>query len=167
MLKTLLCFAIASLLTSATSSAAMDKGRVAVIYDGVPTEVTASSEPLKDLWITMADLKRATGFVVKPQGVCRDELCFPLPAKRKAEFISKRGQITWFNLSSFAALVKQTVARDDKNGVWYFGKREDERGTYLASLEAPNFTLPDLDGKMHSLADYRGKKVLLITWASW
>jgi len=167
MLKTLVCIAIASLLAAATSSAATDKDRAAVIYDGVPTEVTASSEASKDLWITMDDLKRATRFVVKPQGVCRDELCFPLPAKRKAEFISKRGAVTWFNLTAFAALVKQPVVRDEKNGVWYFGKREDERGTYLASLEAPNFTLPDINGKMHSLADYRGKKVLLVTWASW
>jgi AhpC/TSA family len=167
MLKSLVCIAIASLLAAATSSAAADKDRAAVIYDGVPTEVTASSEASKDLWITMDDLKRATRFVVKPQGVCRDELCFPLPAKRKAEFISKRGAVTWFNLTAFAALVKQPVARDEKNGVWYFGKREDERGTYLASLEAPNFSLPDINGKMHSLADYRGKKVLLVTWASW
>ncbi|PYS58122.1 MAG: hypothetical protein DMF74_24460, partial [Acidobacteria bacterium] len=30
-----------------------------------------------------------------------------------------------------------------------------------------NFTLPDLNGKLHSLADFRGKKVLLVTWASW
>jgi hypothetical protein len=167
MLKTLVCIAIASLLAAATSSAAAERDRATVIYDGVPTEVTGSSEPSKDLWITMSDLKRATRFVVKPQGVCRDELCFPLPAKRKAEFISKRGAVEWFNLTAFAALVKQPVAPDQKNGVWYFGKREDERGTYLASLEAPNFTLPDMAGRAHSLTDYRGKKVLLITWASW
>lgn len=166
MLKTLVCLAIASLLAAATSHAA-DQGRTSVIYDGIPTEVTASSESSKDLWITMKDLQRATRFVVKPQGVCRDELCFPLPAKRKAEFISKRGAVTWFNLTAFAALVKQPVARDENNGVWYFGKRDDERGTYLASLEAPNFTLPDINNKMHSLSDYRGKKVLLVTWASW
>lgn len=166
MLKTLVCIAIASLLAAASSYAA-ERNAAAVIYDGIATEVTSSSESGKDLWISMKDLKRATGFVVKPQGVCRDELCFPLPAKRKAEFISKRGALQWFNLSAFAALVKQPVAHDEKNGVWYFGKREDERGAYLASLEAPNFTLPDLNGKMHSLADYRGKKVLLITWASW
>ena len=32
---------------------------------------------------------------------------------------------------------------------------------------APDFTLPDLAGHMHSLSDYRGKKVLLIAYASW
>ena len=33
--------------------------------------------------------------------------------------------------------------------------------------QAPAFTLPDLDGKPHSLSDYRGKKVLLVAYASW
>jgi len=32
---------------------------------------------------------------------------------------------------------------------------------------APNFTLPGLDGKMVSLADYKGKAVLLNIWATW
>ncbi|MEK7115703.1 MAG: redoxin domain-containing protein, partial [Patescibacteria group bacterium] len=27
--------------------------------------------------------------------------------------------------------------------------------------KAPEFTLPDQDGKLHSLADYKGKRVLL------
>ena len=167
MIKMLICFAVFGLLASAISSSDADNGRAVVIYDGRSTDVSASAESSKNLWITMDDLKRATGFVVKPQGVCRDELCFPLPAKRKDEFISKKGKDTWFNLSAFAALVKQPATRDEKNSTWFFGKREDERGSYLASLEAPTFTLPDINGKMHSLADYRGKKVLLITWASW
>ena len=145
-----------------------------VIYDGVATAVTAAhgkvsaaSGPVNDLWITTSDLARATRFVIKPQGICRDELCFPLPKARKAEFISKRGSVTWFNLSEFARLIKQPFASDQSTGVWYFSARTAERNGYLASLEAPNFTLPDLNGKMHSLADFRGKKVLLVTWASW
>ena len=42
-----------------------------------------------------------------------------------------------------------------------------ERGVTLQSLNAPDFSLPDLDGRMHSLAEHRGKKVFLVTWASW
>jgi peroxiredoxin len=34
-------------------------------------------------------------------------------------------------------------------------------------VPAPNFTLPGLDGKMVSLADYKGKVVLLNIWATW
>ena len=138
-----------------------------VIYDGIATEVSAAPETSSDLWVTTGDLTRATRFVIKPQGVCRDELCFPMPKNRTAEFVSKRGATTWFNLSNFARLIKQSFVTDQKNNVWYFGVRAEEQNGYLASLEAPNFTLPDLNGKPHSLADFRGKKVLLVTWASW
>ena len=34
-------------------------------------------------------------------------------------------------------------------------------------VPAPDFTLPDLDGKMVSLADYKGKVVFLNIWATW
>jgi peroxiredoxin len=33
--------------------------------------------------------------------------------------------------------------------------------------EAPDFTLPDLDGSTHRLSDYRGKVVLLNLWTTW
>ena len=162
------CFLILSIFSAAVVTAqAVDQDKHVVIYDGVATEVAVAPNSSSDLWITTADLLRATRFVIKPQGVCRDDLCFPLPKSRKAEFVSKKGARTWFNLSEFARLVKQPVVLDDKNGIWYFGKREDERGTYLASLKAPNFTLPDMSGHTHSLSDYRGKKVMIITWASW
>ena len=42
------------------------------------------------------------------------------------------------------------------------GKQRFKKG-----VNAPNFTLPDLDGKMVSLADYKGKVVLLNIWATW
>lgn len=104
---------------------------------------------------------------MKPQGVCRKELCFPIPSARKSEFLIKKGSITWFNLSAFARLVKQPIAHDEALATWYFGPRPDTQNSFLSSLNAPNFTLPDMNGKMHSLSDFRGKKVLLITWASW
>ena len=153
--------------TSVVAVRAADQNTRVVIYDGVATEVSAEPASSSDLWITTGDLTRATRFVIKPQGVCRDELCFPLPKNRKAEFVSKKGTTTWFNLSAFAKLIRQPVVVDQKNGVWYFGARDAQQNGYLTSLEAPNFTLPDLNGKLHSLADFRGQKVLLVTWASW
>ena len=42
-----------------------------------------------------------------------------------------------------------------------------DRGRRLASLEAPDFTLPDLDGRPHSLSDHRGAKVFLVAYGSW
>lgn len=137
-----------------------------IIYDDVPTVVEPVRQDASQLWITTADLKRATGFEVKPQGVCRDELCFPLPKARRKEFVGKDAGKQSFNLTAFAQLVHQPAAHDEVLDVWYFGLRADQRQG-IASLRAPDFTLPDMQGKMHSLSDFRGKKVFLITWASW
>jgi hypothetical protein len=138
-----------------------------IIYEDVVTEVGPGLAESKDLWVTTADLAKATKFVIKPQGVCRDELCFPLPKARKREFLVDEGKTTWFNLDGFGRLLKQPVAHDELLGVWYFGPRPDQQNAHLASLEAPDFTLPDVTGKLHSLSELRGKKVLLVTWASW
>jgi hypothetical protein len=74
--------------------------------------------------------------------------------------------VTWFNMTAFANLVHQPVAHDAALATWYFGLRSDQR-QQLSSLQAPDFTLPDLHGKLHRLSDFRGKKILLVTWASW
>lgn len=161
-------FSAAIMIASVVAAYATDPNTRILIYDDIATEVTAAPGPSPEaLWVRTSDLTRATRFVIKPQGVCGDQLCFPLPKARKAEFIARKGSTTWFNLSEFAKLIKQPFASDPKNGVWYFGARSEEQSGYLASLEAPDFTLPDLNGKLHSLSEFRGKKVLLVTWASW
>ena len=38
---------------------------------------------------------------------------------------------------------------------------------YEPAKPAPAFTLPELDGKPHSLADLHGKVVMLYFWATW
>ena len=163
-------YAMLSGLLLALSIQATETNKAVVVYDDKATEVGAGKlQPAKpnDLWITLADLKMATGFANKPQGVCRDELCFPLPKKRRAEFLQTQSKTTWFNLTEFARLLKQPVAQDAEHATWYFGQRSEVQNSYTQNFQAPNFTLPDKNGKLHSLADFRGKKVLIVTWASW
>jgi hypothetical protein len=166
MMKASMSYGLLLILLLATVPAAAKELRTTIVYDDNVTDLAAAREDAGQLWITTADLKRATRFEVKPQGVCRDELCFPLPKARQQEFIHKTPPMTWFNMTAFANLVHQSVAHDAAMATWYFGLRSDQR-QQLSSLEAPSFTLPDLQGKPHRLSDFRGKKILLVTWASW
>ncbi len=59
------------------------------------------------------------------------------------------------------------VVSDRSQQVWSLGASAQEASNALQTLQAPDFTLPDLEGNAHSLSDFRGKKVFLTTWASW
>ena len=118
-----------------------------------------------DLWLGLGDLRAATGWELKPEGACLGERCVPIPPGRDAEFVRDGGRR--FNLAALARLLGNPIAHDDRHGVWAFGEAPAARNQALRSLDAPDFTLPDLDGRMHSLADYRGMKRILMAWASW
>jgi hypothetical protein len=59
------------------------------------------------------------------------------------------------------------VALDLVEGAAFVGVPARERARQLESLEAPDFALPDLAGRVHRLSEHRGKKVLLVVYASW
>ena len=59
------------------------------------------------------------------------------------------------------------VVLDADERAAYIGVPAAERARQLASLEAPNFSLPDLDGRLHSLSEHRGTKVFLVAYGSW
>ena len=45
--------------------------------------------------------------------------------------------------------------------------QKDEVKKIGARITGIETTLADIEGKLHSLSDFRGKKVFLATWASW
>jgi hypothetical protein len=125
---------------------------------GVPAEVRGA-----ELWLRADDLERATGWAFKPQGFCKGEVCVPVPPARAGEF--EAGDR--YNLTAIAELLGQPMVADEEHHAWCVGEAAAERARTLKSLDAPDFSLPDLAGRMHSLSEYRGKKVLLVSWASW
>jgi hypothetical protein len=141
----------------------MASERVDIIYGESTTRGVEADTRGGALWLTAADLKRVSGWVLKPEGFCRDEVCIPVPPARKDDLASG-GR---FNLAALAALLAQPAVADPDHHAYCFGEAAAERARKLRSLEAPDFTLPDLAGRMHSLSEHRGKKVLLVSWASW
>ena len=111
------------------------------------------------LWLAAADAARVTGWTLKPEGMCRDDQCVPLPPTAVGT-----GRV---DVEAFWRRLGNPVLRSDDRQAWVLGAGADERNAALAGLIAPDFTLPDLSGRPRTLSDLRGKKVLLVTWASW
>ncbi len=115
-----------------------------------------------NLWLDADEVLATTGWTLKPEGFCKDDVCVPTP--QDADNYVKDDQV---NVSAFWRLMGKPMANSQAGDAWFLGEGANERNTALLSLEAPDFTLPDFSGKLHSLTDFRRQRVLLITWASW
>jgi hypothetical protein len=138
---------------------------VTIMYGDRPVSVASATAEGNNLWLSLDALRATTGWELKPQGVCLGEVCVPIPAGREAGFVRADG--TQCNLTALARQLKQPVVHDDAHAVWVFGEAANARDHAWQSLQAPDFTLPDLDSQWHSLSAYRGRKILLVSWASW
>lgn len=151
----------------ATTQPAKARTPVTILHDGKSTTVSSARTAEGDVWLTLADLAAATGWALKPEGVCRSEVCIPIPPGKLDAWVREHDGETWFNVTDFASHIEQPVARDTQHNVCSFGPPSFEWQDRLPLQMAPDFTLPDFEGNPHSLSDYRGKKVFLVTWASW
>jgi AhpC/TSA family len=137
--------------------------RLGVRFPSMTTILTESAEFTVDaangLWLAAADAARVTGWTLKPEGMCRDDQCVPLPATAIG-----RGRV---DVEAFWRRLGNPVLCADDQQTWVLGAGAGERNDTLAGLMAPDFTLPDLSGTPRTLSDLRGKKVLLVTWATW
>jgi hypothetical protein len=129
-----------------------------VLFDEYVSEPKGAETREGELWIPRDALEEATGWQLKAEGVCREDACIPVPPG--AAWVMGNH----FNVSAFAAHRGQGAVHDASGDRWSFGPPATSR---LASGFAPDFELPDFEGRMHRLSHYRGKKVLLMTWASW
>lgn len=98
-----------------------------------------------------------TGWVIKPEGACKGDVCVPLPAgatsasRLDARILSER--------------LGMPLLSEPDAGVWCLGP--EAMGHALTTAKAPDFTLPDYQGRTFSLSSLRGQKVLIVTWSSW
>ena len=136
---------------------------VTVIHEERETEITGARAAGDALWLSSADVTRATGWTLKPEGLCFQDMCVPISRGREDELI--RGDAV--DLAGLWRHAGRPVVHDRAGQAWVLGTPAGERARALESLQAPDFALPDLEGRMHTLSEHRGSKVLLVTWASW
>lgn len=141
-----------------------------VVHIDTITQLSSSSpDPAHpdDLWVVAADLPKINGFKLKSEGMCKDDICIPVRQDRNSSLYKAQQGKKWLNLAQFARNLQQSYVHDADTDTWSFGEIPVTRDRFLQGAEAPDFALKDRNGKTVKLADFRGKKVMLVTWASW
>jgi hypothetical protein len=131
------------------------------LLDGEHAHAVAARLDGDSVRIAPEALRDALGWEWKPEGLCRGDTC--VPVRDRARLADARG----LDLAAFAEALDRPLALDVAERAAALGHSAAERRARLTSLEAPDFALPDLAGRMHRLSDHRGKKALLIVYASW
>jgi hypothetical protein len=131
-----------------------------LIEDGrsIAIEATLAGEGVR---LAGAQVEAALGWKWRPEGLCRGGVCIPV------RDVAALGVPEALDLTELARLLGRPLALDVPERAAALAEAPSARGAALTSLEAPDFSLPDLEGRMHRLSDHRGKKVLLVAYASW
>ena len=137
-----------------------------VLYQDRETRVAETLADPNDLWVHPDDLPRVNGFVLKPEGACIDDICVPVRQEENSDIFLTRAGARWFNVSELANRVQQPYVADE-SGVWSFGAIPAQRAAFVDRAIAPDFSLPDLQGNSIELSDFKGTKIMLLSWASW
>ncbi len=99
----------------------------------------------------------ATGWQIKPEGACKGDVCVPLDRSG--------GAADGFDLMATADRLGMAIVADADAGLWSIGP-ESLGGRSLTTATAPELSLPDvLTGAEVRLSSFRGKKVVLASWA--
>ena len=124
----------------------------------VPVPARRSGE---HVLLDAAAVKDVLGWEVHDGLLCNDSMCIPLTDEAA---VVRDGAI---DLGGLASAMDRALAVDVDERAAFLGGSARERSQALASQHAPDFALPDLDGRTHTLAEHRGRKILLVAWASW
>jgi len=105
---------------------------------------------LDTLDVTPEAFAAGTGWEIKPEGACKGDVCVPLP--------------DGWSVTRAAERLGMALVRDDEMGMWALGP-EAIGGRALATAQAPELVLPDIDGNEFRLSSLLGQKVVLVSWA--
>ena len=120
-----------------------------------------------DLWVTKTDLPRVNGFELKPEGACLDEICIPIKQSEDSDlYVNRQGQ-GWVNVTGLARIIQQPVVADYDTQTFSLGAIPVQRTSFVRDAIAPDFELSDWRGEKYRLSDFKGKKIMLLSWASW
>ncbi len=131
-----------------------------LIDDGIVHEVAARFDAVT-VRLDAADVAAMLGWKLEAEALCRGDVC--VPVRERGRLVGDDG----IDLVELARVLDRPLACDAPERVAVLAASADQRAGALGSLAAPDFALPDLDGRVRRLSDEHGKKRLLVAWGSW
>lgn len=104
-----------------------------------------------------SEFAAVTGWEAKPEGMCKDDRCVPVP-----DAADGQGRL---DVALIAERLRMALVEDPDADVFAIGP--ESGGQALSSATVPPIVLPDADGNPFDLTSLHGRKVLLVAWASW
>jgi len=115
---------------------------------------------LSELTVDRETFESGTGWVIKPEGACRAEVCVPLPPAAR----TTDGRV---DVGVVAERLGMPLVTDHERGRSALGPATAVTGRALTTAMAPELELPDAAGNPFRLSSLRGQKVVLLAWSSW
>lgn len=132
------------------------------IIDSEARTVEGTPDPDRGTVLIDVDvLPHALGWELKPSGLCRESACVPV-GDVEALKVGDR-----LDLAAVAGALGRLVVVDEEAGLMAVALPAELRRQALEDLRAPTFELPDVDGTLHTLGEWAGKKKALVTFSSW
>ncbi len=128
------------------------------ILDGERTTTVESADGTS---VAPSDLFTATGWQLKPEGLCQGDVCVP---------VRDRGELLdgdCVRIEGFATALRRPLVADAASGVVALGQSLIQAGEQLHDRRAPDFTLQDINGVEHTMSKIGRKKKVLVVWSSW
>ena len=101
------------------------------------------------------------GWELKPEGLCRDVACVPVPDRSVLEHHDG------VDLAAVAGALGRPVLVDADARMVAVGAPSADRQRALLDRQAPDAALLDLQGAQRSLSEWFGRRRLLVVFASW
>lgn len=138
-----------------------------ILYDGDTATVEETLSDPTDLWVAASELPRVNDFELKPEGACLDDICVPIRQEEDSDIFVTRRDTGWVNVTELARRIQQPIVADHDSQTFSLGAIPVQRQSFVRDGVAPDFTLQDWQGNTVSLSDFKGKKIMLLSWASW
>ena len=112
---------------------------------------------LTSLSMDPLDFTARTGWTAKPQGLCQGDVCVPARGAIKVD-----GTL---DAAVVSERLRMPLVHDEAHGLWALGPASG--GKALTTAVARDPVLRDRNGDSFSLSSLRGRRTIMVAWASW